>query len=65
MNKEAMVAEGLERCVEAARFLGISRTKIYQLMRDGLLPYVQLGKSRRIPIAAVRAYAATNLKNAR
>jgi hypothetical protein len=27
--------------------------------------YVQLGKSRRTPVAAVRAYATTNLKNLR
>lgn len=33
---------------EVARFLSLSRAKIYQLMTAGELPYVKLGKSRRV-----------------
>lgn len=31
-----------------AKFLAISRSKTYQMMDNGELPYVKLGKSRRI-----------------
>jgi excisionase family DNA binding protein len=33
--------------------LSLSRSKIYQLMDRGELPYVKLGKSRRVPLEAV------------
>lgn len=33
---------------EVARHLALSRSKIYQLMHSGRLPYVKLGKSRRV-----------------
>jgi excisionase family DNA binding protein len=33
---------------EVARFLCLSRSKIYAMMDAGELPYVKLGKSRRV-----------------
>jgi excisionase family DNA binding protein len=39
--------------IEAARSLGISRSKAYDLMNDGTLPYVQLGDRRLIVRQAV------------
>jgi excisionase family DNA binding protein len=36
-----------------ADFLCISRSKVYQLMEAGHLPYVKLGKSRRVKWADV------------
>lgn len=39
---------------EAARRLGLSRSKLYNLMDSGALPYSKFGKSRRIPAAAVQ-----------
>lgn len=33
---------------EAAQVLSVSRSKTYQLMDDGTLPYVKFGKARRI-----------------
>jgi excisionase family DNA binding protein len=41
--------DGLVRVAEAARFLGLSRSKLYLMMDSGDLPYVKFGKCRRIP----------------
>lgn len=38
----------LARVSQALHFLNVSRTKLYDLMRDGELPFVKLGKTRRI-----------------
>ena len=56
-----LVEEGLQRISETARFLCVSRSLIYKLINDGVLPTVRIGRSRRIPIRAVRELAATNL----
>jgi excisionase family DNA binding protein len=56
-----LVTEGLQRISETARFLGVSRSLVYQLINSGVLPTVRLGRSRRIPIRAVYELAATNL----
>jgi excisionase family DNA binding protein len=63
-NIELLVSEGLQRISEAARFLGVSRSLVYKLIRAGQLPTVKLGKSRRVPVRAVRALATTNLVEA-
>ena len=39
---------GLRPVGAVAAFLSISRSKVYQLMEAGDLPYVKLGKSRRV-----------------
>lgn len=39
---------GLRPVHVVAKFLAISRSKVYQLMDSGELPYVKLGKSRRV-----------------
>ncbi len=38
----------LVRVTEVARHLSLSRSKVYQMMDVGQLPYVKLGKSRRV-----------------
>ena len=38
---------------EAAKMLGISRNFAYQLVREGKLPSIRLGKRILIPIAAL------------
>ena len=48
-----VVADGLVTIPEAAEFLRISRTGLYKLMNQGALPYVKIGRSRRIPRRAV------------
>jgi excisionase family DNA binding protein len=60
-NDHEIVSGGLQRISETARFLGVSRSFVYQLMNSGVLPTVRIGRSRRIPILAVRELAASNL----
>jgi excisionase family DNA binding protein len=38
----------LGRVTEVAKYLNLSRSKIYLMMEQGELPYVKLGKSRRV-----------------
>ena len=38
---------------EAARALGIGRSKLYELMQDGVLESVHIGACRRIPSEAL------------
>jgi excisionase family DNA binding protein len=60
-DKHNIVSEGLERVADAARFLGISRSSVYKLIRAGMLPSVKLGHSRRVPIRSVRELASDRL----
>ena len=46
----------LYRPAEAAESLGLSRTRVYQLMRAGELGSVKVGASRRIPAADLEAF---------
>jgi excisionase family DNA binding protein len=55
--------DGLGRVSEAAKFLSVSRSHIYKLMDQGQLPYVKIGKSRRIPRRAMLNLAVNNLIN--
>lgn len=41
---------------EAAQLLGISRSRVYELLRDAELPSIKIGRLRRIPRQAVHAY---------
>jgi excisionase family DNA binding protein len=41
---------------EAARVLGISRSYCYELVQEGVLPYLQLGRCRLVPRAALERY---------
>jgi excisionase family DNA binding protein len=45
------------RVSEAAAHLGISRSKLYQMMDAGELVYAKFGKSRRIPREALEELA--------
>lgn len=56
-----LMADGLVSVREAARFLDISKSKLYALMESGALRYVKFGKCRRIPRAALLNLAAANL----
>ncbi len=50
MEKLLLTAE------EAAEVLGVSRTKVFELMHSRALRSVKIGGSRRIPAAALREY---------
>jgi excisionase family DNA binding protein len=41
---------------EAVRLLGYSRSTIYEMLNSGELPSTLHGSSRRIPVAALRAW---------
>jgi excisionase family DNA binding protein len=41
---------------EAARLLGIGRTKVYELMAGGELRPIHIGRSCRLPVEEVRDY---------
>lgn len=41
---------------EAAEALGIGRSKLYELMRAGLVESVLIGTARRVPEDALHAY---------
>ena len=43
---------------EAAEQLGIGRTTMFALIREGAIESVQIGRLRRVPVTAVQAYAA-------
>jgi excisionase family DNA binding protein len=42
---------------EAAAAVGIGRTLFYRLVKAGTIPSCRVGKSIRIPVAALRAWA--------
>lgn len=46
----------LIRPEQAALALGVSRTKVYELMASGQLASVKIGRSRRIPVDALTAF---------
>lgn len=41
------------RMLEAARVLGISRSKVYELAARGEIPVIRIGASVRVPAAAL------------
>jgi excisionase family DNA binding protein len=41
---------------DAARALGIGRTKVYELIRSGALRSVRVGGLRRVPVAALAEF---------
>ena len=48
----------LVRPEDAARVLGIGRTKVYELMRSGSLRSVRVGGLRRVPVGALVEFVA-------
>jgi len=46
----------LVRPEDAARVLGVGRTKVYELIRSGALRSVRVGGLRRIPVAALSEF---------
>ena len=57
-----LVSDGLMTVKEAATFLRLSRSTVYSMMDDGNLPFVKLGRSRRIPRRAIVKLAAGELR---
>lgn len=61
MTREELVGGGLLSVAEAARFLGLGRSKLYALMDSGRLVYVKIDGARRVPKLAAVALAAGHL----
>jgi excisionase family DNA binding protein len=57
-----LFADGLTDVRGAAAFLCLSRSSLYSLMDAGALPYVKLGRARRIPRRALIEFAAARLR---
>ena len=53
---QAIFPKVLLRPAEAADALGISRSRLYQLIKDGEIPSVAIGRSRRIRPEALAAW---------
>ena len=58
---EDLVKDGLVTVDEARQFTKLGRTRLYELMSSGELPFVKIGVSRRIPRRALVALAVTHL----
>ncbi len=56
-----LLEDGLVRVPEAARLLGLSRSKVYALIEAGELPFAKFGISRRIPRRALAVYVRQHL----
>ncbi|PZR92577.1 MAG: DNA-binding protein [Candidatus Nephthysia bennettiae] len=48
----------LLRAEDVRRFLGIGRTKVYEMIAQGELPVLRLGRQVRIPRAALAQWVA-------
>ncbi|QMU74606.1 helix-turn-helix domain-containing protein [Streptacidiphilus sp. PB12-B1b] len=49
---------------EAARRLGVGRTTMYALVASGEIPSVTIGRLRRVPAEALKAYMAARVQAA-
>jgi excisionase family DNA binding protein len=52
----------LLRGTEVAEILGISRPRAYQLMKDGTLPVVRIGRSVRVPSTELEKWIAARIE---
>ena len=55
----------LLRPSEAAEVLGVGRSKLYELITDGVIPTVQVGHRMRVPVNALRAWIDAEISKAR
>jgi excisionase family DNA binding protein len=56
-----MVERLMFRPIEAADAIGVSRSKIYELISAGEIPSVTVGKSVRVPVAALNEWIGRRL----
>lgn len=52
----------LLRIPEAAELVGLGRSKIYELIREGEIPIIRIGRSLRIPAAELRLWVSRQLQ---
>jgi len=56
-----IAADGALGIRQAAEWLGISRSRLYELLAEGGIPTVRIGRRRVVPRAALRAFLAERL----
>lgn len=61
-EEKDICADGLFTTTEAARLCKFSRTYLYRLIADGVLPYTQIGKHKHIPKRALIAFMKARTK---
>lgn len=47
------------RITVAARMIGLSRSMIYELMEEGAIESIKVGRARLIPVDSLRAFLAS------
>ncbi len=52
----------LLRPAEAAEAIGVSRSRMYELLASGELPSIRVGRTVRVPVAALQTWIAERLK---
>jgi len=57
-REQVLVADGFEPVKNAAKFLGISRSRVYELIAGGVLTHARLGGRLVVSRSALREYAA-------
>ena len=61
-DPETIVGDGLLTIKQVAEWLQLSRSRIYELLADGSLPSVTIGRARRIPRRALIELASRDLR---
>jgi len=61
-RNEALVAEGALSVTEAARFAGVSRSTLYELMSAGRIVFLTIGRRRVVPRRSVVEFLARQLE---
>jgi excisionase family DNA binding protein len=49
--------------MDVAEHLGISKSKVYELLASGALPSIRIGKSIRVPTEELRKWVATRMQS--
>ena len=62
MNQEIPELELLIKVPAAARKLAVSKSKLYELINEGVIPHVRVGKCLRIPTRELESWIKTNTK---
>jgi excisionase family DNA binding protein len=65
MDQHSSHASLLLRVDEAAVRLGLARSTVYQLLADGTLPVVRIGRAVRVPTAALDTWVAAQTVDGR
>jgi excisionase family DNA binding protein len=60
--RKQLVEQGFAKPTEAARFLGIGRTWLYELIRADAISHIRHGRRISISWAALHEYAAQRIK---